>query len=706
MPQAPSPAHGHAGQRFVAALYALALVLLFLAAPQIAHAREGAVLDHGWLFTKGDPEGASAPSFDDSGWTGVSVPHTYNAADSGIGGAKARGEPEGEYYRGPAWYRLPFDHVPTPGMRNIIEFGGATLKADVWLNGRMIGSHRGGYAAFRIDVTDALRTGRNLLAVRVDNAKNPEISPLNGDFNVFGGLYRPVRMITVPELHLDRMNHAGPSIRGWTEVIDKSSATIGASVALVNGRKNAATLILETEIVDADGKAVATNTQDMQLAAGASDTAKLRFTVTDPRLWQGRADPYLYRIRSRIREGGAIIDSQSVPLGIRTIAVEKNGTVLLNGKPYRLYGVNMQMPTRFGRGPIVTDAEIDEDMALIDAMGATGIRLAHMQHPARVYDRADELGIMLLTEVPLIDDHDQSAAFRKNLVQQMEELIAQHINNPSVVLWGIGNEIRKSDEASNRLLAELNATAHRLDPYRPTTYAHCCLDDDDPIAQHSDTVSYNRYFGWYWTKSEDIGPWADELHAKMPDRPIGVSEYGAGASIHHQEDPVVKRPESNGYWHPEQYQTDFHIKHWLELKKRPFLWSTFVWVAFDFPSFKRNEGDRPAINDKGLITEDRVPKDAYFWYQANWSEKPMLYIASRRDIHKRTRQVKAMAFSNLPEIEVRLNGGAWTPVKVEDRMAKWTIELNDGANLIEARGRDKDGNVLRDKVGWRYDLRP
>ncbi|GGD57573.1 glycoside hydrolase family 2 protein [Croceicoccus mobilis] len=688
-----------------AGLFALA-ILATVALLQPASAQEGVPLNDGWQFTKGDPQGASAPSHDDAGWSSISVPHTYNAEDSGIGGAKARGEPEGEYYRGPAWYRLSFEHVPAPGKRQILHFGGATLKADVWLNGRKVGTHRGGYAAFRFDVTDELQAGRNVLAVRVDNAKNPEISPLNGDFNVFGGLYREVRLIEVPELHLDRMNHAGPAIRAWTEAIGDDTAKIGSNVAVVNTRSVPAQFEIDTQIIDADGKQVATQREQLQLAAGESRSVASNFTVSNPKLWRGREGPYLYRIRSQIRESGALVDSQSVPLGIRTVAVEKDGTFLLNGKAYPLYGVNMQMPTRFGRGPIVTDGEIDEDMRLIDEMGATGIRLAHMQHPPRVYERADELGMLILTEVPLIDDHDQSDAFRENLVQQMEELIAQHTNNPSVALWGIGNEIRVSDAASNRLLAELNETAHTLDPYRPTTYAHCCLDDDDPIAQHSDTVSYNRYFGWYWTKSEDIGPWADELHAKMPNRPIGVSEYGAGASIRHQEDPVVKRPESNGYWHPEQYQTDFHIKHWLELKKRPFLWSTFVWVAIDFPSFKRNEGDRPAINDKGLITEDRIPKDAYYWYQANWAEEPMLHIASSRDTHKRTQQVKAMAFSNLPRVEVRLNGGEWTGIDVEDRMAKWTIELEEGANLIEARARTQDGRLLTDKVGWRYDLRP
>lgn len=679
----------------------LCLVALLVAPPALAQEVQ---LAQGWRFVKEDVTGAQAPGFDDARWARVAVPHTYNAEDSGIGGAKARGEPEGVYYRGPAWYRRKLDHKPLPGTRYLLHFGGATLKADVWLNGQKLGSHEGGYAAFRFDVTGMLRAGENLLAVRVDNAKNPHISPLNGDFNIFGGLYREVKLIATPDLHLDRLDHAGLGIRARTVALGKTSATIGATVAVVNDRAVPARFDVLTRILDAQGRTVTTQRSPLTLAPGARGTADQRFTLKAPKLWEGRKSPYLYRVESEVVANGQVIDRQSVPLGVRTVAVKPDGTFLLNGNPYRLYGVNLQHPTRFGRGPIVTQAEIDEDLKLFDEMGVTGIRLAHMQHPQRVYDRADELGILILTEVPLIDDHDQSDEFRINLVQQMRELIAQTYNNPSVALWGIGNEVRKSDAASNRILAELNATAKMLDPLRPTTYAHCCLDDSDPVALHSDTVSYNRYFGWYWTKSEDIGPWADELHAKLPTRPIGVSEYGAGASLLHQEDPVVKRPESNGYWHPEQYQTDFHIKHWLEMKKRPFLWSTFVWVGIDFPSFKRNEGDRPAINDKGLVTEDRKPKDAYFWYQANWSDKPMLHLTSRRDVAKRTQRVKVMAFSNQPVVEFRLNGGAWTSVPVTDRMAVWTIDLAKGENRVEAR--TTGAAPLTDAVTWSYATRP
>lgn len=676
-----------------------------MAAGAALSAEETALVE-GWRFVREDVQGAQAPRFDDAAWSSVVVPHTYNAADSGIGGAKARGEPEGVYYRGPAWYRLSLDHAAEPGKRYYLHFGGATLKADIFLNGRAIGTHEGGYAAFRYDVTDALLAGRNLLAVRVDNARNTRYAPLNGDFNIFGGLYREVKLIEAPDLHIDLLDHAGPGLHVRTASLADGQADIAARILVKNDRRSSAQFEVVTRIIDADGATVAESRTPTTLAAGGGQAVEQTLRLAEPKLWEGRRSPYLYQVKTEILVDGQPIDSAQAPLGVRTVGLNAQGQFTLNGQPYALYGANIQMPTRFGKGPIVTDAEIDEDMKIMADMGVTALRLAHMQHPPRVYEEADRLGILLTTEVPLIDDMDPSDHFRENLVQQMRELIAQTDNHPSVGLWGVGNELRTSGDAANRLLAALQSTAKELDPGRPTTYAHCCLDDDDSIAQHSDTVSYNRYFGWYWTEAKDIGPWADELHARMPNRPIGVSEYGAGASILHQEDPVMRRPVADGYWHPEQWQTSFHEVHWRELGARPYLWSNFIWLGFDFPSFKRNEGDRPAINDKGLVTEDRRTfKDAYYWYQANWSDVPMLHITSRRDVNKRIARVKVKVFSNQPQVRLRLNGGDWATVPVVDHAAVWDIDLASGENVVDALT-EVDGRELTDSVRWTYRTNP
>jgi len=689
-----------------AAALVLGLMIVVSLTPA-ARAAEETPLATGWRFIKQDVSGAEASGFDDSAWTEVRVPHTYNAGDSGIGGARARGEPEGEYYRGPAWYRLDLQADPAEGRRYYLHFGGATLRADVWLNGERVGVHEGGYAAFRFDVTDQLRAGDNVLAVRVDNARNVRYAPLNGDFNIFGGLYREVKLIETDDLHVDLTDHGGLGVYASTTELGDDSADIATRVRVRNAGEGARDFEILTRILDADGREVATARTPGSAAPGQIAELEQAMTIEDPTLWAGRGQAYLYRVATQVLFGGDVIDETEVPLGVRTIAVTEDGRVWLNGETYQLYGANLQHPVRYGRGPIVTDAEIEEDMRLMYEMGVTGLRLAHMQHPPYVYEVADRMGIVLVTEVPLVDNMDDADTFRENLVQQMRELISQHYNNPSVGFWGIGNELRTSGEYANRLMAALQATAREMDPLRPTTYAHCCLDDDDPIALHSDTVSYNRYFGWYWDTSAEIGPWADELHARMPTRPIGVSEYGAGASILHQEDPVLRRPVADGYWHPEQWQTQFHIDHWRLLRERSFLWSNFIWLGIDFPSFKRNEGDRPAINDKGLVTEDRqTRKDAYFWYQANWYEEPVLHITSRRDVNKRTRRVTVRAFSNEDVMWLRLNGGDWTEVAVDDHIAEWTIDLADGENLVEAVIRPEGREPVTDEVRWNYITRP
>lgn len=657
-----------------------------------------------WKFKQGDIAGAEALVIDDKDWTEVRLPHTYSLDSLGEGGDLNRhGEPYGVYYRGPAWYRFKMDVGHPSGKRFFMHFGGVPLAADVFINGKKVGRHEGGYAAFRLDVTDYLRASPNTFAVRVDNTKLPHVAPLNGDFNIFGGLTREVNLITVPNVHIDLMDFGGPGVYVDTQAIGKGTAHVRARVHVKNDDAAQKSVEVVTRILDADGKTVATQTQTQTFAAGIGNVVEFNYNLKNPKLWEGRKSPYLYKVVAEVNDRAAgTQDSLSVPLGIRTVSVEKDGTFLLNGKPYKVYGANMQLPTRPERGTMVTDAEIDEDMQILYEMGSTGVRLAHVQHPQRVYEKANELGLLISTESPLVDDMDNSDAFRENLVQQMTELVVQNYNHPSVVVWGLGNELRTSGDKANQLLAALQSAAKTRDPLRPTAYAHCCLSDDDPIAKHSDTVSYNRYFGWYWDKFEDIGTWADELHKNHPDLIIGVSEYGAGASVLHQEDPAQK-PYFNGFWHPEQYQTAYHEAYWRILRDKPYLWSNFIWVAYDFPSFKRNEGDRPGINDKGIITEDRkIRKDAYYWYQANWSEEPMLYITSRRDVHKRNKWPKVKVYSNQGEISLSHNGKVLETKKVDDFTAIWDIELVHGVNEVIATTKTKDGRTLTDKVVWNY----
>lgn len=678
---------------FLALLAAVALGLTTVPAHAAGSSREVAVLSAGWLFARGDHPGAAEPSLDDAGWTRVTLPHTFNAGESG----------EGDYYRGPAWYRHAFEIATiSPGRRLFVQFDGAALVADVYLNGSSICRHEGGHAAFRCDLTAKLQSGRNLLAVRVDNSPSRTVSPLGGDFTVFGGLYRPVLLIEADSLHFDLLDYGGPGLYARPIEIGEGAATVSVEAKVANDATRARSAPVMVRILDAAGSEVARSSTSIEVPAQEVRTARLTLDIAAPRRWDGVHDPYLYRVYARIGERG---DEVAVPLGIRTFRFDAEHGFQLNGRAYPLRGVNLMHSARPGKGTAVTAEEIAEDFAIVREMGATGIRLVHFQHSQAAYEEADRLGLPVWTEIGINSEVEDTLEFRANAARQLRELIAQNYNHPSVVLWGLGNEVYADDPKVERVLQGLHDIAKQADPGRPTAYAHCCQADDHPKALVSDVIGFNRYFGWYPDQSGSIGEWAERFHGAHPKRPFAVSEYGAGASVLHQQDPPDPVVPLSG-WHPEQFQSLYHEKNWLELKDKPYLWGTFVWVAFDIASAGRHEGDRRGINDKGLVTYDRrVRKDAWYWYQAWWSERPMLHITSRRFIERHEPAATVKVYTNAPAATLFLNGEEMGTLPAVNRVAAWPITLREGANEVEVRA-SADGETLSDKVIWTYRKAP
>ena len=666
------------------------LLLLWGAAPAQAAggSREQVTLSAGWLFAKGEHPGAAEPGFDDAAWTRTTLPHTFNAGESG----------EGDYYRGPGWYRRAFEVAAIrPGRRLFVQFDGAALVADVYLNGANVCHHEGGHAAFRCDLTDALVRGANLLAVRVDNSASRVVSPLGGDFTVFGGIYRPVSLIETDGLHFDLLDHGGPGVYARAVAIDASAATISVQAKVANNETQPRRAPVTIRVLDAAGREVARATTSVEVPPRSVRPATVDLRLASPRLWDGVRDPYLYRVVARIGEQG---DEVAVPLGVRSFAFDPEHGFVLNGRPYPMRGVNLMHSARPGKGTAVTDEEIAEDFAIIREMGATGIRLVHFQHSQAAYVEADRLGLPAWTEIGINSEIEDTPAFRANAAQQLRELIAQTYNHPAVVLWGLGNEVYADDPKVARVLRELHDVAKQADPSRPTVYAHCCQADDHPKALVSDVIGFNRYFGWYPDQSgTTIGEWAEGFHTAHPERPFAVSEYGAGASVLHQEDPPRPVVPASG-WHPEQFQTLYHETNWLELKDKPYLWGTFVWVMFDLASAGRHEGDRRGINDKGLVTYDRkVRKDAWYWYQAWWSERPMLHITSRRFTERLDPEATVKVYTNADAATLFVNGEAVDTRRAENRMVAWPLTLREGANDIEVRAAG-GGEALADRVTW------
>ncbi|WP_082507034.1 glycoside hydrolase family 2 TIM barrel-domain containing protein [Duganella sp. Root336D2] len=654
----------------------LALISCALLAPLAAAAppREAIALDADWLFHK----------VGDHGWQAVTLPHSYGA------------------YRGPAWYSrtLHLSRVRN-GQRHFLEFDGALLVTEAWINGQQAGRHAGGFARFRFDVTNLLRQGDNTLVLRVDNAPDAAVAPLAGDYTLSGGLYRKVRLVATSDLHFDMLDYGGPGVYFKPYAISHETASLAWTARVRNDRDRSARAVVTTRLRDAGQRIVASARKTVELPPRSAVEIDLQAVLPAPHLWQGTSDPYLYTSEAELAEeggaGASLRDRLSFAAGIRDIRLDPERGLLLNGASYRVHGVNVHQTSLPGKGIAASDADIDADYRILSELGVTGLRYAHYQHPQRGYDLSDRAGWLVWTELPLTAAVNGSDDFLANSTQQLRELVRQNSNHPSVMLWGLGNEIYQSDAASARVLAKLQQIAHEEDPSRPTAYANCCAPIDGPQASHTDAVASNVYFGWYDGQFADLGPFLDANRTRRPATALAISEYGAGASALQQEDPP-RRPQPGGRWHPEQYQALYHEAAWPQLAARPWLWASFVWVGFDFASAGRNEGDTPGFNDKGLVSFDRtIRKDAYFWYQANWASQPMAYITSRRHALRTQAATQVKVYSNQASARLRLNGVDLGQRPVAGHIATWQVELAEGANRLQV-----SAGGAADSVEWTF----
>ncbi len=659
-----------------------------------AAGRTDTVIGTGWRHLRSNATGANATTFDDSTWTAVTLPHSWNAKDGQDGGSN--------YYRGIGWYRCHYTLPATAsGKRVFLQFDGANIVATVYVNGTMVGAHRGGFARFRFDVTANVTPGAdNVIAVQVSNAGVNDVPPLDADFTFFGGLYRDVHVLVTDAVHADALDFGSSGLYVTPTNVTASSASLATSVRVRNDQAAAQPVTVDTVVVRADGTVAARLSATGSVAAGASQALSATMAFANPHLWS-LVDPYLYTVYAEIRAGAIVTDVVSAPLGFRFFAVDAAQGFSLNGQYVDLHGVNRHQD-RLNMGWAITDAQHDEDMALIRELGATVIRLSHYEHAEHFVDLADRAGVVLWAEIPLVNSITNSTAFTSNARQQLTELIRQQYNHPSIVFWGIGNELRADDTATNTLLTMLNDVVHQEDPTRLSTYAQCCTSDTGGLPAHTDVVGYNTYYGWYdaFGTAEQFGGWADKLHAAKPTWKIGVSEYGAGAGItQHADTPT--RPDPYGSPHPEEWQNLVHESHWKQMKTRRYLWSKIIWNMFDFAVDSRNEGDTPGRNDKGIVTYDRqTKKDAFFWYKANWTTAPFVYITSRRFTSRTTATVPVKVYSNMDSVTLQVNGATIGSSAGADHIFTWTsVALRSGANSIVVTG-TSGATTATDTVTW------
>ena len=627
----------------------------------------------------------------------VDLPHTWNATDALSGKQdylRTTGNYEKSLFIRPEW----------KGKRIYLRFEGVNTVTNLLVNDRHVGEHRGGYGAFVFDITDFVTYNQdNKLLVKVSNALTQDVMPLVGDFNIYGGIYRDVNLIVADPVSISLTDYASPGVYLQQQKVSRQQADIRAKVMLSNHSAEAVPAEVKINVWDGE-RLVLTESLKTNLAVGENQAVTVPFTISNPRLWNGRTDPFMYKAEVVLVAGGIEADKVVQPLGVRYYRVDSDNGFFLNDNYLKLQGV-CRHQDRAERGNALMREHHDEDAAIMMEMGANAVRLAHYPQASYFYDLMDKGGIVVWAEIPFIGPggyQDRGfinlPSFKANGIEQLRELIRQHYNHPSICFWGLFNELKTLGDSPVPYIKELNEIAHAEDPTRPTTSASF-LEDGNAISKITDLIAWNKYYGWYGGSAADLAKWADQIHRNYPSYKIGISEYGAGASIYHQQDSL-KPGDPSGWWHPENWQTHYHMENWKAISERPFIWGSFIWNLFDFGAAHRTEGDRPGINDKGLVTFDRkVKKDAFYFYKANWNKKDkFIYIANRRCVD-REEETDILVFANIREAELLVNGHSMGK-QVTDKQATicWkNVKLRKGANEIEVRSTNRK-DTLSDKV--------
>ena len=622
-------------------------------------------LNQKWSFRKDISE---VPAVTPVDWDFVNIPHCWNAIDGQDGG--------NDYFRGTCCYvkDIDMEEIPTAD-KYYLEINGANSSATVFMNGNELASHDGGYSTWRVDITEELKKGTRL-GILVDNSANETVYPQMADFTFYGGIYRNVNLIAVNESHFDLDYYGAPGIK-VTPTIKGTDAVVEIETFITNKK---------------DGQSVNYVIKDKRgivVAAAKSTDSSITLDIKNVVLWNGRHNPYLYTAEVELVNGEEVIDNISTRFGCRTFQIDPERGFILNGEEYPLRGVSRHQD-RWGFGNALLPEHHKEDMDFIYEMGANTIRLAHYQHDQYFYDLCDEYGMVIWAEIPYISKHMPTG--RENTISQMKELIVQNYNHPSIVVWGLSNEI--SMNGSDDDLIEnhkiLNDLCHEMDKTRLTTIAvvsMCSLDD--PYIQIPDVVSHNHYFGWYGGDTSMNGPWFDNFHAKFPNIPVGMSEYGCEALNWH-----TSNPQQGDY--TEEYQAYYHEELIKQLFSRKYIWATHVWNMFDFGADARAEGGENGQNHKGLMTFDRkYKKDSFYAYKAWLSDDPFVHICGKRYVDRVENLTKITVYSNQPEVELFVNGKSLGKQASAEHFFYFEVPNVSVSNLKAVAGECTDESVIR-----------
>ena len=627
----------------------------------------------------------------------VTIPHTWNAYDMQVR--------YNDFQQGTNYYRKHFTpNDSLKGKRIFLRFEGVGSCAEVYVNHQMVGTHKGAYSAFVVEIGKEIKWGEdNLITVKADNTARPDVIPVNHVlFGVYGGIYRPVWLITTDSCSIAVNDYASPGIYIRQKNVSKRGADISVKVKLDNATFKTVGLALETSIYTSTGKRIASKLDPIKVSSQGTQSFFQDFHITKPHLWQGRKGPYLYKVVTRVLRNGKEIDSIAQPLGLRHYEIIAGKGFYLNGEPYPMYGV-CRHQDRWGMGSAISNKEHKEDLDLIMEVGATTVRFAHYQQSDYIYSRCDTLWLIVWAEIPFVNRVTGEES--ENAQQQLRELIRQQYNHPSIYIWGLHNEVYKPHEYTAQLTATLHDLAKTEDPDRYTVSTNGYGTMDHPVNLNADVQAMNRYYGWYEGEIKDFDKWIEKLENDYPEQRLILSEYGADGNIFQQTEYLGESLDWTKPYYPETFETKVHEYQWNAIRKHPYIIASYLWNMFDFATPMANRGGIPARNMKGLITFDRkTKKDVFYFYKANWSQSPELYITQRRNTDREKKQTSITVYSNIGTPKVYLNGKELTNIHKGYTDIHYIVEpvtLATGKNIIRAIA-EKDAKEYVDEIIWYY----
>jgi beta-galactosidase len=658
-----------------------------------AYSRDIIPFNADWLFKKAE----NLPKTLNEEWKPVSIPHTWNAEDMQI---KKDG-----YYAGEAYYRKTY--IPEDALsdkRIFLRFQGVASVAEVYVNGKLAGNHKGAFSAFTVEIDKLLQYGKeNEILVKVDNSARPDVIPINHVlFGVYGGIYRPVELIVTEKVHIAVSDYASPGVYIRQKNVTSKAADVRIKIKLENKNKEAQDVRVIATIYETGGKIKWQQAFPVKVLPQGRQIISRELEIKNPHLWQGLEDPYLYKTVVQVELNGHIIDEVIQPLGLRHFELRAADGMYLNGKKVPMYGVCRHQDW-WQSGTALSDEQHDTDLAIIREIGATTIRFAHYQQAERIYAQCDSIGFIVWAEIPFVNRVSGKEA--DNAKQQLTELIRQNYNHPSIYVWGLHNEVYSPYDYTVALTAELNDLAKSEDPDRYTASVNGYGLVDQAANLNADIQGINRYFGWYEGEIGDVENWITNMEKNFSDYKIILAEYGAEANVNQQEEKVGEVGRYFSQFYPETFAVKFHEIQWGIIAKHPYLLASYVWNTFDFATPVNTQGGVEARNMKGLVTFDRkIKKDPYYWYKANWSKEPVLYLTQRRLVNRENEVTPVTVYSNIGVPQLFVN-----EVEIKDFSKGTTdvhyifdnIKLKAGENSIVTKI-VRNGKTVEDTITWIY----